>query len=112
LVTTSSHTPDEGTAEALVYGISIIDKNHSKKTFLILKVRRTDIDGMKLCSLELDVAALTGKIIKNGMLHFVFWISQLSEKSIFKVRIYVTEKPTFLKMLRTLRVNMTVVLAL
>jgi len=38
---------------------------------------------MKLCSLALDVAPLTGKIIKNllqnGMLHFVFKISQLSE---------------------------------
>jgi len=32
-------------------------------------------------------------LLQNGMLHFVFWISQLSEI----VRIYVNEKPTFLK---------------
>jgi len=47
---------------------------------------------MKLCSLALDVAPLTVKITKNrlnvfergenllqNVLHFVFWISQLSE---------------------------------
>jgi len=77
--------------------------------FLTLKVRGTDIDGTKLCSLARDLAPLTGKIIKNclrvfergenllqnGMFYFVFWISQLSE--IRKARIYVNEKPTFLK---------------
>jgi len=60
---------------------------------LTLKVRRTAIDWMKPCTLALDVASLTGKIIKNhlnvfergkyllqnGMLHFAFWISQSSE---------------------------------
>jgi len=46
---------------------------------------------VKLYSLALDIAPLTGKIIENrvferaenllqnGVLHFVFWISQLSE---------------------------------
>jgi len=57
-------------------------------------VRKTTIQAVRLCSLAMDMAPLTGKIIKhrlrafereenllqNGMLHFVFWmISQLSE---------------------------------
>jgi len=72
-------------------------------------VRRTSIEGVKLCSLSLDVAPLTGKIIKNRLnvfereenllkmvcytLHFG---SQLSEIEL-QNRIYVNEKPTFLK---------------
>jgi len=57
---------------------------------------------MKLYSLALNIAPLTGKIIKNrrrvfergedllqnGMLHFVF-LTVNCQKSIFKVRIYV-----------------------
>jgi len=52
------------------------------RTLLILKVRRTDIEGMKLFSLTLTVAPLTGKFIKNRLNVFEisqFWISQLSE---------------------------------
>jgi len=77
---------------------------------LTLKTQITAIEGVKPCSLALDAAPLTGKIIKNrlsvfergdnllqnGMLHLVIWISQLS-KIALQVRIYVNEKPTFLK---------------
>jgi len=52
------------------------------RTLLILKVRRTDIEGMKLFSLTLTVVPLTGKFIKNRLNVFEisqFWISQLSE---------------------------------
>jgi len=82
---------------------------------LTLKVQRTAIKGMP-CSLTLDVAPLTGKIIKNrlniverektllqnGMLHFVFWISQLSEidlqsSNLRKRKSHFSEKEKFLK---------------
>jgi len=38
---------------------------------LTLKVRRTAIEGMKPCSLALDVAPLPGKIIKNRLAMFL-----------------------------------------
>jgi len=57
-------------------------------------VPRADIYEMKLCSLTLDVAPRTGKIIKNGLVFlkeeknmyfiiFVFWISQLLEIELY-----------------------------
>jgi len=56
-------------------------------------VQRTTIEGIKLFSLALNIVPLTGKIIKNlkknllqnGMLHFVFWIGQLSEIELHKL---------------------------
>jgi len=43
-----------------------VEKNNCvHKGDLTFKVRRADIDGMKLCSLTLDVASYTGQLIKN-----------------------------------------------
>jgi len=67
-----------------------------------------NIHHVTVTSLEAAVAPRTGKIIKNGLsvferlenllqdgiLHFVF---RLSQKSRWKARIYADEKPTFLK---------------
>jgi len=72
---------------------------------LTLKVLRTDIEEMKLCSLALDVAPLTGKIIAPKIAPKIVsiflrklatkWYVTLGlvncQKSNFKFRIYINE---------------------
>jgi len=86
--------------------LPIADQNHGT-----LKGPRATLKAVKLYSLELDIAPLTGRIIKNRLPCFrkrrifatkwlcytLYFRSVNCQKSTFKVRIYVNKKPTFLK---------------
>jgi len=72
-------------------------------------VWRITIERVELYLLALDIAPLTGEIIKksptifergesllqNGMLHFVFWIGQLSENRTSKLEFTETKNRLF-----------------
>jgi len=71
-------------------------------TKLTLKVRRSHAHGMKRCSLALDVALHTGKIIKNclnvfereNLLHFVFgWMLSRSGRSPYRLDFNIMDIP-------------------